>query len=56
MDLSLHALQTSGKLFSNFEINFRVNYNFSKIIVPLGINAYEEGEAFVLISTDRSSC
>ena len=37
--------------FSNFEIIFRINYIFFKILVALGINACVEGEAFVLIIT-----
>ena len=38
MDLSRQALlQTNGKLLSNFGIIFRINYNFFKIIVALGL-------------------
>ena len=37
MDSSQRALQTNGKLLSNFGIIFRINYNFYKIIVTLGL-------------------
>ena len=30
MDLTQQALQTNGKLFSNFGIFFRISYNFLK--------------------------
>ena len=30
MDLSRQALQTNGKLLSNFGIIFQINYNFLK--------------------------
>ena len=42
MDLSQKALQTNGKLFSNFGIIFEIISTF-KIILALGINACVEG-------------
>ena len=52
MDSSQRALQTNGKLFSNFGIIFRISYIF--LLKVALVYACEEGEAFVLIST-RSS-
>ena len=53
MDLSRQALQTNGKLFSNFGIIFRISYIFFSMKVALGF-CMRVGQAFVLIST-RSS-
>ena len=41
MDSSQRALQTNEKLFSNFEIIFRISYNFFKILVALAL--YKRG-------------
>ena len=43
MDLTQQALQTNGKLFSNFGIIFRISYTFFKIIVALGLSKRGEG-------------
>ena len=37
MDSSRQALQTNGKLFSNFGVFFPINYLFFKLIVKLGL-------------------